>query len=282
MALTRSERTRLILEIGHRLADGNDFRVMSITLRQFNFKTPKNWIGKKSSYVLETIENGDDESLLELGRHLDYEPDLSLLPDAVPSFWEAGHFRLFISHLAEYQAFASEIRDALLESGISSFVAHKDIKPTEEWQDVILSALTTCDGMLALLHDGFHESKWTDQEIGYGLGRKLLIVAVDLGTTPYCFIGKYQALPKQDASTLAKRLVEVLQQDSRTRVRMDEAKAWVDIPLPVDDDIPLPVDDDIPLPVDDDIPFLTTRGWGIRYEPRPTEAAEEGTTTGGA
>ena len=71
---------------------------------------------------------------------------------------------------------------------------------------------------------------------------------------------------------------------------MDEAKAWVDIPLPVDDDIPLPVDDDIPLPVDDDIPlpvdddipFLTTRGWGIRYEPRPTEAAEEGTTTGGA
>ena len=145
---------------------------------------------------METIENGDDESLLELGRHLDYEPDLSLLPDAVPSFWEAGHFRLFISHLAEYQAFASEIRDALLESGISSFVAHKDIKPTEEWQDVILSALTTCDGMLALLHDGFHESKWTDQEIGYGLGRKLLIVAVDLGTTPYGFIGKYQALPK--------------------------------------------------------------------------------------
>ena len=254
MALTRSERTHLILEIGHRLTGNYRFRVIDIILRQFNFPTPSSWVGNESSYVGETIENGDDKTLLELGRHLGYEFDLSLLPDAVPSFWEDGHFRLFISHLAEHQKFASEIKAALFEFGVSSFVAHKDIEPAQEWQDVIESALATCDGMLALLHDRFHKSNWTDQEIGYGLGRKLLIVAVHLGTTPYGFIGKFQALLDQDASTLAKGLVEILQQDSRTRGRMVEAEAGLDIPPPVDDDIPPPVDDDIPPPADDDIP----------------------------
>ena len=171
------------------------------------------------------VEGGSDQSLIGLGSHLSGELALSLPPDAIPSFWGDGHFRLFISHLWEHRSFAIQIQNELLDFGISSFIAHKDIKPTQEWQATIESALATCDGMLALLHDGFHKSDWTDQEIGYGMGRQLLIVAVDLGTTPYGFIGKFQAITGTggNSARLARHLSKTLREHSKTRQRMAEA-----------------------------------------------------------
>ncbi|MGY2982675.1 hypothetical protein ACVI1K_000022 [Bradyrhizobium sp. USDA 4508] len=41
---------------------------------------------------------------------------------------------------------------------------------------------------------GFHESNWTDQEIGFALGRGVMVVAVNLGRNPYGFIGDMHAL----------------------------------------------------------------------------------------
>ena len=139
--------------------------------------------------------------------------------------WRNGYFRLFISHLAEERKFAGEIQQGLLRFGISSFVAHKDIAPTEEWQDKIKSALETCDGMLALLHPGFHESDWTDQEIGYAMGRQLLIVTISFGIDPYGFIGRFQAMygNNKSARVLATELFDILRQHRQTRERISQA-----------------------------------------------------------
>lgn len=153
---------------------------------------------------------------------------MPLPPDAIPSFWEDGHFRLFISHLREHRLFAGQIEAELRDFGISSFIAHKDIEPTQVWQNEIESALATCDAMLALLHPDFHRSNWTDQEIGYGMGRRLLIVAVDLGTTPYGFIGKFQAITGigGNPTRLAQRLSEILRQHPQTQRRVAEAAVY--------------------------------------------------------
>ncbi len=78
--------------------------------------------------------------------------------------------------------------------GISAFVAHQDIQPTKAWQDEIENALTTMDAFVALLTEGFHESEWTDQEVGFALVRGIPVVSVRLGRDPYGFIGKFQAL----------------------------------------------------------------------------------------
>ena len=78
--------------------------------------------------------------------------------------------------------------------GVSAFVAHEDIRPTTEWQEKILEALDTMQAFVALLTDGFRDSQWTDQEIGYALCREVPIIPVRLGTDPYGFIGKIQAL----------------------------------------------------------------------------------------
>ena len=221
MVLTPSERAHLIPKIADRLSD-NSWAIIDMTLRQFNLPTTDEWRGDTHAYVIAMVEDGSDKSLVGLGSHLGCEVDLSLPSDAIPSFWGDGHFRLFISHLWKHRLFAGQIETELRDFGISSFIAHKDIEPTQVWQNEIESALATCDAMLALLHPDFHSSKWTDQEIGYGMGRQLLIVAVHLGTTPYGFIGKFQAITgiSENPERLAQCLSEILRQHPKTQRRM--------------------------------------------------------------
>ena len=229
MALTPSERVYLISEIADRLSV-NSWSMIDMTLRQFGFPTTDEWRGDEHPYVMKMVEDGEDEYLLKLGSYLGCELDVAPSPDPTPSFWEDGHFRLFISHLWEHRSFAEEIEAELRDFGISSFIAHKDIEPTQVWQSEIEVALATCDAMLALLHPDFHGSNWTDQEIGYAMGRQLLIVTVDLGTTPYGFIGKFQAITGtgRNPSRLARRLFEILRQHPQTQRRM--AETTVDYP----------------------------------------------------
>ena len=50
------------------------------------------------------------------------------------------------------------------------------------------------DGFAALMTADFHDSDWTDQEIGYALARGIPVVPVRLERDPYGFLGKFQAL----------------------------------------------------------------------------------------
>lgn len=108
--------------------------------------------------------------------------------------WERETYRVFLSHKTEVKHEASELKHQLGIYGISAFVAHEDIHPTKEWQDEIENALASMDSFVAILTDKFHESLWTDQEVGFALGRGVPLVAVKLGRDPYGFIGKFQAL----------------------------------------------------------------------------------------
>ena len=112
----------------------------------------------------------------------------------VEQLWGEGSIRVFISHVAKCKAWAMEIQEGLADFGIASFVAHADIEPTAEWQSEIELALFSMNMLIALLTEGFSESKWTDQEVGIAIGRDVPIVSVALGIAPYGFIGKYQAV----------------------------------------------------------------------------------------
>jgi len=83
------------------------------------------------------------------------------------------------------------LKERLQLLGVSCFVAHEDIHPGHEWQDEIENALASMDGFAALLTEGFHDSAWTDQEVGYALARGVPMIAVRLGRDPYGFIGKF-------------------------------------------------------------------------------------------
>ena len=118
-----------------------------------------------------------------------------IIPDSITDrIWEEGHFRIFISHKAKVKIKASCLSDSLKDFGISCFVAHEDINPTKKWQNEIENALRTMNTFVALLTERFHDSDWTDQEVGFAFGTGVPIISVKLGQNPYGFIGKFQAL----------------------------------------------------------------------------------------
>jgi hypothetical protein len=114
--------------------------------------------------------------------------------NAADHIWDSGMLRLFISHVHTHKARVAVLKGHLKTLGISGFVAHEDIAPSLEWQAEIDLALRTTQAALALLTADFHESKWTDQEVGVAIARGVLVIPVNLGVVPYGFMGKYQAL----------------------------------------------------------------------------------------
>ncbi len=70
------------------------------------------------------------------------------------------------------------------------------------------------DGFVALMTESFHESDWTDQEVGFAFARGVPIIAVRLGKDPYGFIGKFQALSSTWA-TSAEGIVKILIKNDR-------------------------------------------------------------------
>lgn len=209
-----SEKIKLIKEISVNLST-EEWSLIDLTLKQFDFPTTEEFSGNKFDYVLKHIENGDEDSLINLGSHLDLKVDPAE-SDLNPTFWKAGYLKLFISHLASDKINAQKLKDKLEKYGISGFVAHSDIEPTRVWQDEIEMALRTCDSLVALMIPAFHESKWTDQEIGLALGRDLLIIPVRMGQDPYGFIGKFQAITVTDLSVLAENIFDSLLKNKKT------------------------------------------------------------------
>lgn len=108
--------------------------------------------------------------------------------------WGNKGYRVFLSHKAGVKKAAAQVKEQLESFGVSAFVAHADIQPTKEWQEEIENALASMDAFVALLTKKFHRSLWTDQEVGYAVGRGVPLIAVKLGRDPYGFIGKFQAL----------------------------------------------------------------------------------------
>lgn len=225
MPLTASERVRLLAEIARRLED-EEFPLLDLTLEQFGLPTSDIWNGSKEAYILTHIKAANDATITELARHvgIDAGREADGKTGLEPPFWQAGYFRLFLSHLAAHRAFTAQVQEQFASYGISAFVAHNDIVPTTEWQVQIETALATCDGLVALLHPGFHESKWTDQEIGYVMGRGLPTFAVRLGEDPYGFIGRFQAFNGNGKSppALASEIFHALRQNKQTAERMGD------------------------------------------------------------
>jgi hypothetical protein len=128
---------------------------------------------------------------------------------AIARIWEGDGFRLFLSHRAGDKKKTSGLKKQLRKYGVCAFVAHEDIKPTEAWQREIVRALKSMDALTALMTKKFHDSLWTDQEVGFALGRRVPIIAVNLGLNPYGFIGSMQAL-KSDWDDAAQEIVKLL------------------------------------------------------------------------
>ena len=171
-----------------------------------------------------------------------FRPLLDLLeeaPVAQPTpatFWAPNALKLFISHVSSYKERAQGLKRALNPFAISGFVAHSDIAPTAEWIREIEAGLFTCDALLAVLSPDFHESKWTDQEVGVVFGRGKLIIPVRAGMDPYGFIGQFQGLSVKGrtAIDIVPDILRIIARHAKTRrayaealvSTLEEAASW--------------------------------------------------------
>jgi hypothetical protein len=143
----------------------------------------------------------------------------------VGRLWPEGRFRLFLSHVSSHKIAVSSLKDELGLRGVAAFVAHEDIEPSWEWQGEIELGLRSMHALAALITPDFHASRWTDQEIGWALGRGVLVVPVRLGADPYGLAGKVQGVSGslEKPKTLASSLVNTLLLNSQTHGEMRRA-----------------------------------------------------------
>lgn len=158
-------------------------------------------------------------------RPVEPAPTMDILAEDIPSFWQSGFFRLFITHVAANKAEAHQLKEVLARYQIAAFVAHDDIEPTKEWQTEIERALRTMDALVAIISLGFLASRWCDQEVGIAIGRSKLIIPLRAGADPHGFLGKYQGLQSAgvDIHTVGEKVCEILTQNPFSSQRMAEA-----------------------------------------------------------
>ncbi len=119
---------------------------------------------------------------------------------------------VFISYSSSNKELAGELKRFLNKYGLNVFLAHETINPTEEWQNKILEYLEKMDVFILLLTKKYQGSKWTDQESGYAISRRILIIPIKVDINPYGFLSKIQAivLNKNDQSITYNKIIEIL------------------------------------------------------------------------
>ena len=143
------------------------------------------------------------------------------------TFWRPGLLKVFLSHLSTSRAKVAVLKDHLEGWGMSAFVAHADIEPTREWQVEIEAALASMDVLVALIEPKFRDSVWTDQEVGFALGRGIDVIPIRIGQDPHGFIGKIQGIQGKGhlPAQVAEDVVDVLLRKPRYRSRLLQGMA---------------------------------------------------------
>ena len=119
--------------------------------------------------------------------------------------------KIFISYANEDRELAGNIKSTLQhEYGFDVFLAHDDIRPTEEWENVIISNLRTCDVLVTLLTENYINSEWTDQESGFALCREILIIPVKVRVNPHGFVKRYQALTLRTVESACRNIFNLI------------------------------------------------------------------------
>lgn len=218
------ERLNLIDQIGRALQDQMTFSDIDVYLTAYGIdckdKSPS--ANSKWVYVKELLADVSEEIILQIADEFEIDHGYSVVAHKEATFWKVGYFKLFLSHLATFKVQTSGLQRALKQYGISSFVAHEDIEPSKEWQNEIEAGLQTMDAFVALLMPGFKESNWCDQEIGFAVGKGVLIIPVRKGLDPYGFIMKYQGIQSNGKTIgdIADEIFQVIVSSPKTRNKM--------------------------------------------------------------
>ncbi len=112
------------------------------------------------------------------------------------------NYDIFVSYSHKDNEDVGKMAEELRIFGLSVFLAHEDIKPSQEWIEIIFRSLKSAKIFIPYLTESFNESDWCDQESGiaYANSLKILPVSIVDHVQPHGFIMKYQALKVKKSS----------------------------------------------------------------------------------
>ncbi|MCK5493974.1 MAG: TIR domain-containing protein [Candidatus Omnitrophica bacterium] len=183
--------------------ESSDFSIIDLILDEYNTPRHNHYdFHNTKEYILFKINELSVDELYSINNYLNKRK----ITHDNPTLWGDCKLRVFISHLSRDKKKAKALAKELKKYNASGFVAHIDIKPNDEWLKTIESALESMDVLIALVTEGFKESDWTVQEIGFALGKGVPVVAIRNGMDPFGFFGKWQAI--QGTGRLPKDIVK--------------------------------------------------------------------------
>lgn len=239
-----SEKLALIDRIGRELQARFSFHQIDGYLAEFKIPQPPPGVGSNSKWVYSTaaLQGVPTDTVIAIAEDLGLQNlHAQHGVSSAPKNWAGTtQFRLFISHIAKHKDRATRLKDCLAPYSISGSVAHEDINPTLEWQVEIERALYNMDAFLAIHTPGFKDSFWTQQEIGFALGRGVKIISFKMGEDPTGFISTKQALPRRNrtAEEIAREVDAILDADPLTSSKLKLAKEAHISTLKPDKEIP--------------------------------------------
>ena len=133
-----------------------------------------------STYCMQQLQSSSSDVLMAIHVFLlgeDAAPRGTSVTDS-DGLWSPQPARAFLSHIYNHRTFVAEVKESLRLFGIAGFVAHEDINPSRDWRNSIKAGLATCHLFVPFLDEGFHESEWCDQEVGWALARGIPILPV--------------------------------------------------------------------------------------------------------
>lgn len=220
------EKIEIIDMIGRELQERMKFNEIDAYFESYGIPTDHQpSYNSKYVYVKEVLPKVKNEIILDIAKELNIQhnavSNTRIINENEATFWKAGHFKLFLSHLATFKKTIGILKTELEKYGISSFVAHEDIEPTKQWQDEIEKGLFSMDAMCAILMPGFKESNWTDQEVGVAIGRNVLIIPIRKNLDPYGFIGKYQGFQTngKNIGEVAEGIFKIIATNEKTKTK---------------------------------------------------------------
>lgn len=104
--------------------------------------------------------------------------------------------KAFISYSTTDKLIAAQVKTVLNSYRIESFMAHEDIRVTDDWKIRIIEELGMANVFIPLLSKAFKESNWAPQEIGIIFTRRDQVCIIPLqidDTISFGFIANIQS-----------------------------------------------------------------------------------------
>lgn len=215
-----TEKLELISNIAVELQRRYTFDEIDVFFGEFSVNETDDSIpyNSKRLYAQDRLKGVKTSEILKIAQELDLDTN-NIAKDPPKNWTNSNSVKAFISHTSEDKTNAKRLRDALKKYNIDGFVAHEDIKPSEEWQEEIRKALNTMDFFISMHTKGFSKKIWCQQEVGFATARNVKMIPIKFDEDPDGFIAKIQALlrSKKTARDVAYEIVNILENDPKTK-----------------------------------------------------------------